>query len=145
MSYNECHGHIFMDGHVFKEAMELHKNGVVREVSDERLALLREAGPVGAGIVRNLVQEQRKTVFFLHVLPTLVEGGIGVCRLPGHKVLQVCIEEVRMDEETAFGGVCPQFGGVLRGRGAGNGRLEEVYEGSVHNKKETAESKKRKC
>ena len=44
MSYYECHGHIFMDGHVFKEAMELHKNGVVREVIDGRLALLRDAG-----------------------------------------------------------------------------------------------------
>jgi hypothetical protein len=44
MSYYECHGHIFMDGHVFKEAMELHRNGVVREVIDERLGLLREAG-----------------------------------------------------------------------------------------------------
>ena len=44
MSYSECHGHIFMDGHVFKEAMELHRNGVVREAIDERLGLLREAG-----------------------------------------------------------------------------------------------------
>jgi hypothetical protein len=33
-----------MDGHVFREAMELHRNGVVREVIDERLGLLREAG-----------------------------------------------------------------------------------------------------
>ena len=46
MAYYECHGHIFMDGHVFKEAMELHRNGVVREVIDERLGLLREAGVV---------------------------------------------------------------------------------------------------
>ena len=44
MSYFECHGHIFMDGHVFRQAMELHKNGVVREVIDERLGLLRSAG-----------------------------------------------------------------------------------------------------
>jgi len=44
MSYSECHGHIFMDGNVFRDAMELHKNGVVREVIDERLALLRAAG-----------------------------------------------------------------------------------------------------
>ncbi len=46
MAYYECHGHIFMDGHVFREAMELHRNGVVREVVDERLGLLREAGIV---------------------------------------------------------------------------------------------------
>lgn len=44
MSYSECHGHIFMDGHVFREAMELHRGGVVREVIDERLAALRSAG-----------------------------------------------------------------------------------------------------
>lgn len=44
MSYSECHGHIFMDGHVFREAMELHRGGVVREVIDERLALLQKAG-----------------------------------------------------------------------------------------------------
>ena len=46
MEYYECHGHIFMDGHVFKEAMDLHRNGVVREVIDERLGLLRDAGVV---------------------------------------------------------------------------------------------------
>ncbi len=44
MSYSECHGHIFMDGHVFREAFELHRNGVVREVIDARLAALQAAG-----------------------------------------------------------------------------------------------------
>ena len=37
MSYYECHGHIFMDGCVFREAMELHRGGVVREVIDEQI------------------------------------------------------------------------------------------------------------
>ena len=44
MAYSECHGHIFMDGHVFREAFDLHRNGVVREVIDRRLTALREAG-----------------------------------------------------------------------------------------------------
>ncbi len=44
MNYYECHGHIFMDGHVFKDAMDLHRNGVVREVIDERLGQLQAAG-----------------------------------------------------------------------------------------------------
>ncbi len=46
MACSECHGHIFMDGHVFREAFELHRRGVVREVIDARLAALRDAGVV---------------------------------------------------------------------------------------------------
>jgi hypothetical protein len=47
-----------------------------------------------------------------------------------------------MDEETALAGIRLQFGWVGHGRGSGNGSLEELYEGCVHNKKEIAESKK---
>ena len=43
MAYSECHGHIFMDGHVFKDAMDLHRGGVVREVIQERLKAVRAA------------------------------------------------------------------------------------------------------
>ena len=43
MAYSECHGHIFMDGHVFKDAMELHRGGVVKSVIDARLQSLRAA------------------------------------------------------------------------------------------------------
>ena len=44
MAYSECHGHIFMDGRVFKDAMELHRGGVVREVIQARLEAVRAAG-----------------------------------------------------------------------------------------------------
>ena len=43
MAYSECHGHIFMDGHVFKDAMELHRSGVVKAVIQERLKAIRAA------------------------------------------------------------------------------------------------------
>ena len=43
MAYSECHGHIFMDGHVFKDAMDLHRGGVVKEVIQERLQAVRAA------------------------------------------------------------------------------------------------------
>ncbi len=44
--YNECHGHIFMDGNSYKEAMDLHKNGIDREVVRARLKALSAAGVV---------------------------------------------------------------------------------------------------
>ena len=43
MAYSECHGHIFMDGHVFKDAMDLHRGGVVKEVIQARLQAVRAA------------------------------------------------------------------------------------------------------
>lgn len=42
--YSECHGHIFMDGHNYKAAMELHRGGVVRDVIDARLRALSDNG-----------------------------------------------------------------------------------------------------
>ena len=43
MAYSECHGHIFMDGHVFQDAMNLHRGGVVKEVIQARLQAVRAA------------------------------------------------------------------------------------------------------
>ncbi len=43
-TYRECHGHIFMDGSSYKDAMELHKNGVDAGVISARLKALSEAG-----------------------------------------------------------------------------------------------------
>ena len=42
--YFECHGHIFMNGSNYKDAIELHKNGVVKAVINDRLKALAEAG-----------------------------------------------------------------------------------------------------
>jgi imidazolonepropionase-like amidohydrolase len=42
--YSECHGHIFMDGRNYKEAMELHRHGVVRQVIRDRLRALADNG-----------------------------------------------------------------------------------------------------
>jgi hypothetical protein len=42
--YFECHGHIFMNGNSYKDAMELHKNGVVKPVIKDRLMALAKAG-----------------------------------------------------------------------------------------------------
>ncbi len=44
MSYCECHGHIFMDGHNFPAALTMHKSGVIRDVIDQRLRALAAAG-----------------------------------------------------------------------------------------------------
>jgi hypothetical protein len=44
ISYSECHGHIFMDGNNYRDAMELHRNGVVSKVIKERLKALSAAG-----------------------------------------------------------------------------------------------------
>lgn len=44
--YSECHGHIFMDGRNYKQAMDLHANGVVKEVIDDRLRALADNGVV---------------------------------------------------------------------------------------------------
>ena len=44
MPYSECHGHIFMDGLVLKDAMALHRAGVDRAVIQTRLQAVRAAG-----------------------------------------------------------------------------------------------------
>jgi hypothetical protein len=44
ITYNECHGHIFMDGSNYKDAMNLHRNGVVKDIIQSRLKALSAAG-----------------------------------------------------------------------------------------------------
>ncbi len=42
--FGECHGHIFMNGRNYKEAVERHKNGVDRKLVEDCLEQYRKAG-----------------------------------------------------------------------------------------------------
>lgn len=44
MNVSECHGHIFMDGTDYKQAMKQHKDGVQRELIRQRLSALQNSG-----------------------------------------------------------------------------------------------------
>lgn len=78
--FGECHGHIFMNGVNYKEAVARHKNGVDKEVVQNRLAAYRDAGitffreggdylgvaSYAAGIAGEYGIDYRSPVFAIH-------------------------------------------------------------------------------
>ena len=78
--FGECHGHIFMNGVNYKEAVARHKNGVDKEEVQNRLAAYRDAGitffreggdylgvaSYAAGIAGEYGIDYRSPVFAIH-------------------------------------------------------------------------------